>query len=65
MDISSDLNEISHEKIWTWVKKGNLKRETEIFLIAAQNNAIQSNYVKAKMHEMEQNNKSRLCWDKD
>ena len=38
--------EISHKKTWKWLRKGNLKRE--ILLIAAQNNAIKTNYVKAK-----------------
>ena len=32
--------EISHKKTWTLLSKGNLKRETEYFLIAAQNNVI-------------------------
>ena len=31
-------SEISHEKTWTWIRKENLKRETESFQIAAQNN---------------------------
>ena len=35
-------SEISHKKIWTWLKKGNLKRETESLIIAAQNNAIRT-----------------------
>ena len=34
-------------EIWTWQRKGNLKRETEFLLIAAQNNAIRINYIKA------------------
>ena len=34
------LINISHDKTWTWLKKGNFKKETESFLMAAQNNAI-------------------------
>ena len=34
------LINISQEKTWMWLRKGNFKRETESFLIAAQNNAI-------------------------
>ena len=30
------INNISHQKTWTWLRKGNLKRETESVLIAAQ-----------------------------
>ena len=42
-------SEISHEKTWIWLKKGNLKKETESLLKAAQNNAIRTNYVKVKI----------------
>ena len=43
------INNISHEKTWTWQRKGNFKRETESLLIAAQNNAIRTNYTKARI----------------
>ena len=33
------INNISCDKTWTWLRKGNFKRETESLLIAAQNNA--------------------------
>ena len=29
------INHISHEKTWTWLRKGNFKREIESLLIAA------------------------------
>ena len=29
-------SDISHEKTWTWLRKGNVKRETESLQIAAQ-----------------------------
>ena len=45
-------------------KKGNLKRETESLLIAAQNNT-RTNYVKAKIERKPENSKSRLCGDRD
>ena len=32
----------SHYKTWTWLRKRNLKKETESVLIAAQNNAIRT-----------------------
>ena len=37
------INNISHEKAWIWLRKGNLKREIESSLKAAQNNAIRTN----------------------
>ena len=43
------INNISHQKTWTWLRKGNLKRETESLLIAAQDNAIRTNHIKARV----------------
>ena len=45
--------------------RGNLKRETESPLIVAQNNRIRINYIKAKIDNMQQNSKCRLCSDRD
>ena len=36
------INNISHQKTWTWLRKGNLKRETESLLIAAQDNVLRT-----------------------
>ena len=52
-------NNISHQKTWTLLRKGNLKRETESLLIVAQDNAIRTNHIKAR------NSKCRLCGDRD
>ena len=59
------INKISHQKTWTWLRKGNLKRETESLLIAAQDNAIRTNHIKARIDKMQQNSKCRLCGDRD
>ena len=59
------LSNISHNKTWTWLRKGNLKRETESLLIAEQNNAIRTNHVKARIDKAQQNCKCRLCGDRD
>ena len=58
------LTNISHEKTWTWLRKGNLKRETESLLIAAQNNAIRTNHIKARIDKTQQNSKCKLCGDR-
>ena len=59
------INNISHDKTWTWLRKGNFKRETESLLIAAQNNAIRTNQIKARIDKTQQNSKFRLCGDRD
>ena len=58
------INNISHEKTWTWLRKGNFKRETESLLIIAQYNAIRTNHIKARVDKTLQNSKCRLCDDK-
>ena len=58
-------NPILYKKNWTWLRKENLKRETQSFLIAAQNNAIRTNYVKAETDNAQQNSRYRLCGDKN
>ena len=50
---------ISHKKTWTWLRKGNLKRETESLLKAAQNNAIRINHIKARIDKTQQNSKCK------
>ena len=59
------INTISHEKTWTWLRKGNLNRETESHLIAAQDNAIRTNHIKARIGKNQQNSKYRLCGERD
>ena len=41
------IKNISHDKTWTWLRKGNFKRETESLLMVAQNSAIRINHIKA------------------
>ena len=58
-------SEIIHEKTWVWLRKGNLKREIKSLLLAAQNNAIRTNYNKVKIDKMQQNSKCRLCCERN
>ena len=58
------INNISREKTWTWLRKGNFKRETESLLIAAQNNAIRTNHIKAGIDKTQQNSKCRQYGDR-
>ena len=43
----------------------NLKRETDSLLIAAQNNAIRTNHIKARIDKTQQNSRYRLCGERD
>ena len=59
------LINISHQKTWTWLRKGNLERETKSLLIAAQDNAIRINRIKARIDKTQQNSKCWLCGERD
>ena len=43
--------------MWTWLRKGNLKRETGSLLIATQIYAIRTNHIKARIEKTQQNSK--------
>ena len=45
--------------------KVKLKREAESLLTATQINIVRTNYIKAKIDNMQQNTKCRLWCDKD
>ena len=54
-----------HDKTWTWLRKGNFKRETESLLKAAQNCVIRTSHIKTRVDKTQQNTKCRLCDDRD
>ena len=45
-------HDISHKKTWTWLRKGNLERETESLLIAAKKIPIRTKHIKASINKM-------------
>ena len=47
------------------LQKRNLKRKTECLLIAPQNHALKTNYIKAKIDNIQKNSKCCLCGDRD
>ena len=53
------INNISHDKTWTWLRKGKCKRETESLLMAAQKSTLRTNHIKAKIDKTQQNSKCR------
>ena len=56
---------IAHKKTWTWQKKRETSRETESLLIAAQNKAIRTSYIKEKIDNIQQYSKCRLYGKRD
>ena len=58
------ISNISHDKTWTWLRKGNFQREKESLLIAVKNNAIRTNQIKVRIDKTQQNSKCRLCSDR-
>ena len=46
-------------------RNGNLKKETESLLRAAQNNTIRTNYIKVRIDKTQQNSRCRLCGERD
>ena len=51
--------------IGSWLKNGELKKETEGFLIAAQGQALRTNAIKAMIYKVTEDSKCQLCKEKD
>ena len=49
------------EKTWSWLRNGDLKKETEGFLLAAQDQALRINAIKAKIDKPIHNSQCQLC----
>ena len=56
---------ITQENMGMTKKWKNLKRENESLLITAQNNAIRTTHIKARIDKTQQNSKYRLCRDRE
>ena len=48
------------EITWNWLKNGYLKKETEGFIMAAQDQAIRTNAIKARIDKTSSDSKCRL-----
>ena len=56
-------SDIWQEKTWMWLKKETLREKS--LQIAAQNNAINTNHIKARINKTQQKSKCRLCCDRN
>ena len=50
---------------WKWMQRGSLKRETESLIVAAQDQALRTNYRKARIEKSTNDPKCRLCKERD
>ena len=57
--------EVRSEQSWVWLQNGDLKRETESLIVAAQNQSIRTNLVKAKINKSQKDMLYRLCKNAD
>ena len=53
--------EVRSDQCLTWLQNGDLKRETESVIVAAQNQSISTNLVKAKIGKSLRDSLSRVC----
>ena len=51
-------------KRWAWLKKGDLKPETEAIICAAQEQALRTNYIKHKIDHTQEDDRCRMCGQK-
>ncbi|XP_053117875.1 uncharacterized protein LOC128329940 [Hemicordylus capensis] len=52
-------------KTWQWLKNGNLKKEIAGLILAAQEQALRTNAIRAKGKKSTTNSKCRLCKEAD
>ena len=43
--------EVRSDQCWAWLQNGDLKREIESLIVAAQNHSIRTNLVKARIEK--------------
>ena len=56
---------MTNSKTWAWLTRGELKKETESLITAAQDQALRTNAVKAKIDKTRVDSKCRMCLNAD
>jgi hypothetical protein len=59
-----ETKKLKTSKSWDWLTKGDLKRETENLLIAAQDQALNTNSIKKSIYKQVESDKCRMCGKK-
>ena len=53
--------EVGSDQCWAWLQNGDLKRETESLIVAAQNQSKRTNLVKANIDKSQGDSLCRVC----
>ena len=53
--------EVKSDQYWAWLQNGDLKRETESLIVAAQNQSIRTNIVQANMDKSQEGSPRIVC----
>ena len=56
---------VASKDTWEWLSKGGIKRETETLILAAQEQAIRTNQIKAKIDKTQEDSLCRMCKQAD
>ena len=59
------IDQVCNTNEWHWIRDGSLKSGTEALICAAQEQALRTNYIKAKIDKTQQNSKCRMCFNSD
>ena len=57
----NSTNDLKVKESWEWLKVGDLKRETEALIMAAQEQALNTNSIKKHIYKTSDSDKCRLC----
>ena len=52
---------VRRDQCWAWFQNGDLKRKTESLIVAAQNQSIKTNLVKARIDKSQGHSLCRVC----
>ena len=53
--------EVKSNDKWVWLQRGELKRETESLILAAQDQCVKTNLIKTKIDKSQNDHLCKLC----